>query len=191
MLRHWPSWHDFDKSFLSKICRQLIEGTVSRMAKGFCCWLAFCLLIQWNTVWGQDEIHYDSGYTWRAYTGTTAPTCPSKLCHYEPWYDWDSHYTEFAAWKSVSGPNSAHAFVNFRVMFPPGYDVNDANTTYPLVVMMHGAGESGRVWTDHFNYESTDSLYDNNSHHLKYAGSEHVAAAARPESDPRSCKAIV
>jgi predicted esterase len=161
--------------------------------RGICCWLALFLLIQSAAVFGQGEpIHYDSGYTWRGYTGSTPFSCPSKLCHYQPYYHWDPFYTEFTAWRSTTdNPNTARAFINFRVMFPPGYNVNDVTTKYPLVLVLHGAGESGRVWTGRFTYEPTDSLYDNNSHHLRYGAIEHVNAAKRPVTDPRSCKAIV
>jgi predicted esterase len=137
------------------------------------------------------EINYTSGYSWRAYTGTTPPVCSGKLCPHFPVHPWDGSFAEFAAWKSTSGdPNSASAFLNFRVLFPPGYDVNDSKT-YPLVIMLHGAGESGRIWTDHFNYEPTDSLYDSNGDQLKYGAREHLAASTKPPSDPGSCQAIV
>jgi predicted esterase len=139
-----------------------------------------------------EVIHYDSGYTWRGYTGTTPPTCASKLCHRHPLYSFDIYYKEFTAWRSHNNdPNSARIFLNFRVLFPPGYNVKNQAKTYPLVIMLHGSGESGRVWTDQFNYEPTDPMYDNNSHQLKYGGSEHRAASVKPVTDPTSCQAIV
>jgi predicted esterase len=157
-----------------------------------------CVLIlmvaasQTNLLAQGDVIHYDSGYTWRGYTGSTAPVCTSKLCHAYPIYAFDSYYREMTSWKSVSGDvNTARIFINYRILFPPGYNFNDKQTKWPLVIMMHGAGESGRVWTDHFSYDPTDPRYDNNSHTIRYSGNEHRMAAAKPASDPGSCRAIV
>lgn len=163
------------------------------LLSGPCGWLILFLVVASQEVRAQAEvIHYDSGYTWRGYTGTTAPTCASKLCHRYAIYSWDSFYKEFTGWKSLNGdPNSAHAFINFRVLFPPGYNIKDQVKKYPLVIMMHGAGESGRVWTDHFNYATTDPMFDNNGHQLRYGANEHRVAAAKPATDPGSCQAIV
>lgn len=156
------------------------------------CLILLTILSSVNAFAQGDVIRYDSGFTWRAYTGTTAPVCSGKLCHSYPIYSWDSYYKEFTAWKSLNGDaNSARAFVNFRVLFPPGYSVSNKTKKYPLVIMMHGAGESGRVWTGHFNYETTDPMYDNNSHQLRYGANEHRSAAAKPVTDPGSCQAIV
>jgi predicted esterase len=47
------------------------------------------------------------------------------------------------------------------------------------------------VWTCNFNYEATDSLYDNNSAQLKYSAREHIAAASKPSTDIGYCQAIV
>ncbi|HMI66016.1 MAG TPA: T9SS type A sorting domain-containing protein [Cyclobacteriaceae bacterium] len=139
-----------------------------------------------------QTIHYDSGYTWRAYTGTTAPTCPDRLCHHYPMYTWDSYYKEFTAWKSSDGlANSASAFINFRVIFPPGYNIHDNSRKYPLIIMLHGAGESGREWTGYFNYDPSDTHYDNNGGNLANGGNEHRIAVAKPASDPGSFPGIV
>jgi predicted esterase len=166
----------------------LKEGFVKRIF-----WLLLLMLAAQVRLCAQgDVIHYDSGYTWRGYTGSTAPVCQSKLCHAYPIYAFDSYYRELASWKSVSGDvNTARIFLNYRILFPPGYNFNDQTTKWPVVIMMHGAGESGRVWTDHFSYEPTDPRYDNNSHTLRYSGNEHRMAAAKPASDPGSCRAIV
>src|SRR5688572_13590047 len=96
--------------------------------------IVVCLLLA-TCSFGQ--IYYDSGFTWRGYTGTVEPTCPSKLCHYFAMNTFDeSYYKEFTAWKSTTGnPNSASAFTNFRVVFPAGYNVNDNTKSYPLIVM--------------------------------------------------------
>lgn len=36
-----------------------------------------------------------------------------------------------------------HTGMWFRLMFPNGYDINDTNTKYPLILFLHGAGERG------------------------------------------------
>lgn len=139
-----------------------------------------------------QAIHYDSGYTWRAYTGTASPACPDKLCHHYPMYAWDNYYGEFTAWKSLTGlSQSAHAFMNFRVIYPPGYDFNNDSIKYPLIIMLHGAGESGRVWTGYYNYPSTDLRFDNNGDQLRNGGDEHRIAVAKPAADPKAFPGIV
>ena len=139
-----------------------------------------------------QTIHYDSGYSWRAYTGTTEPTCPARLCHHYPMYTWDSYYKEFTAWKGTDGlPNSAEAFINFRVIFPPGYNIHDNSRKYPLIIMLHGAGESGREWTGNFDYPTSDARFDNNGNNLRNGGNEHRIAVAKPASDPGAFPGIV
>ena len=125
-----------------------------------------------------DNIHYDSGFTWRAYTGSDQPVCGSRLCHYYPMMEWDQHYTEATIWKGDAGADYASAFLNLRVLFPPGYNVNDDTKKYPVIIMLHGAGESGRAWADNFEYSSSDPEYDNNSNALKNGGNEHHLASA-------------
>jgi predicted esterase len=139
-----------------------------------------------------QTIHYDSGYSWRGYTGTVAPTCPSRLCHYFSMSSADPFYAEYAAWKSANdNPNSASAFVNFRVIFPLGYNKHDATKKYPVIVMFHGAGESGRIWSNRYNYAPTDSTYDNNSHQLRIGAHQHRSAVGKIPSNNGSFPGIV
>jgi len=139
-----------------------------------------------------DVIHYDSGYSWRAYTGTEAPLCPTRLCHRYPMVDWDSYYTEATIWKSASGKaDEASAFLNFRIIFPPGYNIKDDTKKYPVILMLHGAGESGRIWAGNFNYSPTDPEYDNNSNVLLNGGNEHRLAVAKASNVPNAFPGIV
>ncbi|MEQ8470494.1 MAG: fibronectin type III domain-containing protein [Marinoscillum sp.] len=95
-----------------------------------------------------------------------------EMSHYHDMMSWeDSTYREFAYWSSNSN-GSIIDFMNFRVMFPEGYDKN-SDTKYPTTVMLHGAGESGRKWTNHFEYDPTDPRYDNNGHQLLIGGKAH------------------
>lgn len=135
-------------------------------------------LMSFNTCFSQTtEIHYDSGFTWRAYNGSDQPICTSKLCHYYPMMEWDPYYTEATIWKGDSDQaDYASAFLNLRIIFPPGYNVNDPSKKYPVIIMLHGAGESGRAWEGNFEYSAGDPMFDNNSNALKNGGDEHQLA---------------
>lgn len=92
--------------------------------------------------------------------------------HYYKMVNWeDSAYKEFAYWKE-SPYGAVMEFMNWRAMFPTNYDTTGTET-YPMIVMLHGAGESGRKWTGHYAYEPTDPEYDNNGHNLLWGGVEH------------------
>ena len=76
---------------------------------------------------------YDSGYSLRN----------NQLSHYYKMVSWDdSQFKEFN-YRSVNGSNAVTEFMNWRAIFPPGYQKNGPNK-YPMIVMLHGAGESGR-----------------------------------------------
>lgn len=82
-----------------------------------------------------------------------------------------SQYREFTYWLENASGGPAE-FMNWRAIFPAGY--NPAGPVkYPMIVMLHGAGESGREWTGHFAYPSTDPRYDNNGNNLLWGGREH------------------
>lgn len=153
-------------------------------------------LLAWGsclTLLFAQQTQFSPGFSWRAYTGTvTAPLCPGKLCTNYPMVSWNDKYQEFAAWKSVSGnPNTASSFLNFRVAFPPGFNKADLTKKYPVILMLHGAGESGRTWQGRYDYEYTDPRIDNNSANLSHGGNEHQIAISKPASDPRSFPGIV
>lgn len=140
-----------------------------------------------------QQTQFSPGFSWRAYSGTiTPPLCPEKLCHNYPMVSWNDKYQEFTSWKSSNGdPNAASSFMNFRVAFPPGYNQADSTKKYPMIVMLHGGGESGRLWEGRYEYEATDPRLDNNSNQLKHGGNEHQIAVNKPASDPRSFPGIV
>ena len=154
------------------------------------------ILLAWGsslTLLFAQPTQFSPGFSWRAYTGTvTAPICPDKLCTNYPMVSWNNKYQEFAAWKSVSGnPNFAGSFLNFRVAFPPGYNKADLSKKYPVILMLHGAGESGRSWQGRYDYTTDDPRFDNNSANLANGGNEHQIAVNKPASDPRSFPGIV
>jgi len=102
-----------------------------------------------------------------------------KLAHYYKMVSWDdSPYREFAYYET-SSTWAVMDFMNWRAIFPPGFNKNDKSKKYPAIIMLHGAGESGRKWTGHYQYSSTDVRYDNNGHHLLWGGREHKDAVNR------------
>jgi len=106
--------------------------------------------------------------------------------------DWDQYYTESTIWKGASSkPEEASAFLNFRIAFPKGYNIKDASKKYPVIIMLHGAGESGRRWTDNFDYTPSDIEIDNNSSSLTNGGDEHRLAVMRAASEPNAFPGIV
>lgn len=112
-----------------------------------------------------------------------------ELIHYHDMVSWeDSTFKEFAYY-TTNSTGSIIDFMNFRVMFPEGYDRN-ADVKYPTTFMLHGAGESGRKWTDHFEYEPDDERYDNNGHQLLIGGKAHRDAILDMDEQGRSFPGI-
>jgi predicted esterase len=96
----------------------------------------------------------------------------NSLSHKYEMVSWDATaYREFAYWVD-NGSGGAIEFMNWRAIFPAGFDPA-ANVKYPMIVMLHGAGESGREWTNHFTYTPADPEYDNNGNNLLWGGAEH------------------
>ena len=82
--------------------------------------------------------------------------------HYYKMVSWDdSQYEEFTYFKTDNPTGNVLDFMNFRMMFPNDYD-STGNTQYPMIVMLHGAGESGRSWTGRYSWNPSDPQYDNN-----------------------------
>ena len=66
-------------------------------------------------------------------------------------------------------------FMNWRMVFPVGYNKNNP-AKYPMIIMLHGSGESGRLWSGNFNYGPNDVRYDNNDRNIINGGKEHEKA---------------
>lgn len=116
----------------------------------------------------------------------------NQLSHYYKMVTWeDSLYRETTYYKKSSG-GSVIEFMNWRIMFPPGYSQSDSsNNKYPMILMLHGSGESGRVWTGNFSYTPADPEYDNNGNNLLWGGREHRDAVNLPATNSRSFPGIV
>ena len=142
---------------------------------------AILLFVTTFNAFTQTVIHYDSGYTLRN----------NQLGHYYKMANFSNEalFREYTYWKSTG--SAVDEFLNFRVLFPNGYNKNDASKKYPLIIMLHGAGESGRSWEGHYNYGPSDPQFDNNSTSTAYAGPSHVSAVLRNPSDHRAFPGIV
>ncbi len=111
-----------------------------------------------------------SGQTLKFQSGTSIRD--NQQSHYYKMVSWDdSDYQEFSYWQENES-GSVLEFMNWRAIFPPNYDAS-GNTKYPMIVMLHGAGESGRKWTDNFNYSPSDPEYDNNGNNIYWGGKPH------------------
>lgn len=110
--------------------------------------------------------------------------------------DWDSSpYKEFTYIKR-SGPNTwdITEYLNFRMLFPKEYNASaDEDKKYPIIIFLHGAGESGIKWTGNFDYANgykdtppEPEKIDNNDHQLRFGGHEFLVARNRPSTDSRA-----
>ncbi len=94
---------------------------------------------------------------------------------YYPMVNWDSSpYKSFR----FTSPSSSADWMNFRLLFPNGYDSTAVdNKKYPIILMLHGAGESARMdWSTRQSYPSGDPRIDNNDNQLLWGGREHLSA---------------
>jgi predicted esterase/lysophospholipase L1-like esterase len=82
-------------------------------------------------------------------------------------------------------PNVQYYFrMNMRMAVPQAYkeDPNDPNAKYPLIIMMHGVGETSNC-RNNCNTSSPDYL--NNDHNLYHGGRDHADAILRDPSNSR------
>ena len=102
-----------------------------------------------------------------------------KPVSYYPMQNWDtSPYKSF----QYTTENGYWDWINFRLLYPNGYDSTAQDgEEYPLIVMLHGGGESGRMmWNNttksNSPYPKDDPRRDNNDHQLLFGGKEHLKA---------------
>lgn len=122
--------------------------------------------------------HFKQGYTTKNY---------DTLGTYYKMVSWDdSQYEQFTYFTTATNtPGPVLDFMNYRLMFPNNYDPS-GNTKYPMIVMLHGAGESGRSWAGHYKFEPGDIEYDNNGKSILHGGKPHRDAVNRDPSDSRA-----
>ncbi|HYG38805.1 MAG TPA: fibronectin type III domain-containing protein [Cytophagales bacterium] len=106
-----------------------------------------------------------------------------------PYYDmtsWDS--SPYKSFKITGGNANPWYDMTFRLLFPKTYDSSLVSTeNYPLVIMLHGAGESalgggGPSWPA---YPSNDPRRFNNDHQLIHQGNTYIT---RINASPTSKK---
>src|SRR5438132_13536591 len=106
------------------------------------------MIVVWAGI--AQTIHYQSGNSLRN----------NQLGHYYKMVSWDSRpYQEFTYY--LSNGTTIVEFMNWRILFPQGYQ-QQGSQKYPMIIMLHGAGESGREWSGNFVYSPSDPRYDNN-----------------------------
>ncbi|MEJ0031868.1 MAG: PA14 domain-containing protein [Bacteroidota bacterium] len=124
---------------------------------------------------------------------SNCPNPPDANCHCRSENSWDPGYTGVFKEGSYVGKNAGGTtveFMNWRMLLPPGYSPTNP-VKYPMIVMIHGAGEGGRVWSGNFNYTPTSIDYDNNGRVITNGGQEHRDAVARNSSLSNSFPGIV
>lgn len=100
----------------------------------------------------------------------------------------DDQIGEFA-YRGLTGGNVVE-FMNFRIVYPANYDP-DREEKYPMIVMLHGAGESGRLWSGNYNYPNTDARFDNNAINIAHGGQAHLNAVNRNPTLSNSFPGII
>lgn len=126
--------------------------------------------------------HFKQGYTCKNY---------DTLGTYYKMVSWDdSQYEQFTYFVTENATGPVQDFMNYRLIFPNDYD-DSGNTKYPMIVMLHGAGESGRSWSGHYIYYPGDPEYDNNGKQLLHGGREHRDAVNRDPSNSRAFPGFV
>lgn len=135
------------------------------------------IFTQTQVVFAQVE-HFKQGYSTRNY---------DTLGTYYKMVGWDdSQYEQFTYFTTATNaPGPVLDFMNYRLMFPNNYD-SSGNTQYPMVVMLHGAGESGRSWSGQYIWTPSDIEYDNNGKQILHGGRAHRDAVNRDPSDSRA-----
>ncbi len=112
--------------------------------------------------------------------GTDGCTNPPFCHYYEGFVSWNDDQIKELAYRghqgTITGP--VVEFLNCRIVYPAGYDSTRAEK-YPMIVMLHGAGESGRIWTGRYDYPNTDARYDNNGANIIHGGQAHLNAVNR------------
>lgn len=127
-----------------------------------------------------QTVHFQSGNSLRN----------NQVGHYYKMVSFDDQQYQEFFYSATNSTGGIIEFMNWRAVFPPGYQ-QTSSTPYPMIVMLHGAGESGRAWGGHFAYDATDPRYDNNDNNLLWGGKEHLDAVNSSPSSARAFPGIV
>ncbi|HYG38076.1 MAG TPA: hypothetical protein VD908_05630, partial [Cytophagales bacterium] len=93
---------------------------------------------------------------------------------YYPMVDWDT--SPYRSFKLTGGANPNYN-TTFRLLWPKNYDSTMvSNLNYPLVIMLHGGGESALGNARFGTYPNGDPRRYNNDHQLLFHGHEYLKA---------------
>jgi chitodextrinase/predicted esterase len=101
-------------------------------------------------------------------------------------------YTE-GHYSNPYGNSIGNFEMNYRLLFPFNYNPTEPYD-YPLIIMLHGAGERGNCWRNscygnQFNQAGTGINYRNNDANLTIAGQAHLEAVYDPTTGSNGKKA--
>jgi predicted esterase len=119
--------------------------------------------------------HYDSGNTYREVVDAICND-PNNMCHYFKSVGWNDSQIKEYTYRGIQNGYVVE-FMNWRMVFPLGYNKNRAQG-YPIILMLHGGGESGRKWGG-TTFLPTEDRFDNNGYNVIHGGAEHLAAVNR------------
>ena len=104
-----------------------------------------------------------------------------KAVPFYPMLEWDT--SPYKSYRFTGSSTSTNNWINFRLLFPSDYDsaANDGKK-YPIVIVLHGTGESARMEWDNSTktntpYPTDDKRIDNNDHQLYFGGLQHLNAS--------------
>lgn len=151
------------------------------------------LLFTSQTVFSQIFQEIRTGMSHReVVSGTDGCTTPPFCHYYQGFVSWNDDQIKELAYRGHQGSSDGPVveFMNFRIVFPPTYD-STRSEKYPMIVMLHGAGESGRLWSGQYNYPTNDVRFDNNGSNIVHGGQAHLNAVNRNPSLSNSFPGIV
>ncbi|MEZ4945844.1 MAG: fibronectin type III domain-containing protein [Cyclobacteriaceae bacterium] len=127
------------------------------------------------SIHAQITDHYDSAFTYREVVDEICDD-PNNMCHYNKEVSWNDSQIQEYTYRRLSGSNVTE-FMNWRMVFPANYDP-DRVEPYPVILMLHGGGESGRKWGG-TTFLPTEDRFDNNGKNLIHGGQAHLNAVNR------------
>ncbi len=140
-------------------------------------WLIILIIAFTPVVSALSQIthHYDSGFTYREVVDAICDD-PDNMCHYFKSVSWNDSQIKEYTYRGMQGVNVVE-FMNWRMVFPAGYDKN-REQGYPIIMMLHGGGESGRKWGG-TTFLPTENRFDNNGYNVIHGGQAHLNAVNR------------
>jgi predicted esterase/fibronectin type 3 domain-containing protein len=149
--------------------------------------LLMILFFVFNRIWAQNAGSFvlESG----TFSNRVLPDGITPTNTYHIMTDSKFNSSNFLEFK-LRNTASNQVDMNFRILLPVAYFApENATKQYPMIVMMHGAGESGISWGSTRTYAPNDLRYLNNDHQLIHGGKEHLEARNLASTNPSSARA--